>query len=146
MFGLYNLLKPALIVLNTELAREVLVKNFKNFHKNGFEKMLNEQSDPLLSFNPFFRSGDQWKDKRNEITPAFSQSRIKAMFPYITSVCQSMTKYLKQKSKIGETLEARDVSQRKKNQSNFIIVQFFFVILVKFSLHYRCSIQLCFFI
>lgn len=72
--------------------------------------MLNEKSDPLLAFNPFFLTGDAWKDKRTEITPAFSHARIKAMFPLIESACTNMLEYLKTKAETGETLEGKDVS------------------------------------
>lgn len=108
--GTYQFLKPSLLLIDTQISRKVLVENFKSFHMNGFEKMLNEKSDPIMAYNPFFLSGDAWKDKRSEITPAFSPARIKAMFPLIESVCQNMVEYLATKAKAGETLEGKDVS------------------------------------
>lgn len=78
--------------------------------------MLNEKSDPLLAYNPFFLTGDAWKDKRNEITPAFSPARIKAMFPLIESVCTNLTEYLERKSESGEALEGRDVRHSNRNK------------------------------
>uniref|UniRef100_A0A336LXR4 CSON009724 protein n=1 Tax=Culicoides sonorensis TaxID=179676 RepID=A0A336LXR4_CULSO len=112
VIGVYSFLTPQLMILNSEVAREVLVKSFKNFHINGFEKMLNEKSDPLLAYNPFFLTGDAWKDKRSEITPAFSPARIKAMYPLIESVCTKLVDFLEMKSKNNELIEGRDLCSR----------------------------------
>lgn len=108
--GIYQLLKPKLILLNAQIGRKVLVENFSNFHKNGFEKMLNENSDPLLACNPFFLNGDAWKEKRSEIASALSKNRVRAMFPLLESACNKVIEYLTAKAKTGETLEALDVS------------------------------------
>lgn len=44
-------------------------------------------------------SGEEWKEKRAEITPAFTNSRLKAMYPNIKDVCGKMTMYLKKELK-----------------------------------------------
>ena len=41
-------------------------------------------------------SSNDWRTARSEVTPAFSTSRIKAMYPLIEDVCYKMTKYLEQ--------------------------------------------------
>ncbi|XP_063696557.1 probable cytochrome P450 28a5 [Culicoides brevitarsis] len=112
VIGIYQLLKPTLMVTDSQIVKHVLVENFKNFHMNGFEKLLNEKSDPLLAYNPFFRSGDAWKDKRSEVTPAFSPARIKAMYPLIESVCEKMKEYIEKAANSGQALEGKDLSSR----------------------------------
>lgn len=37
---------------------------------------MDTNADPLLGKNPFSLSGDEWKEKRSEITPAFTAVRV----------------------------------------------------------------------
>lgn len=74
--GIYRLLTPQLMILDTDLCKEIFVKNFRSFHDTSFAKMVNGEADPLLAFNPFFLAGEEWKNKRSEITPAFSPARV----------------------------------------------------------------------
>lgn len=108
--GIYQMLKPELLVVDPALAKEILVKNFSSFHDTSFGKLLHLESDPLLARNPFFLCGQAWKDKRSEITPAFSPARIKAMFPLIDEICDRITKHLTTKQ--NEAIEARDLCSR----------------------------------
>lgn len=98
---------PRLIVFEPELVKDVLVRKFRYFHDNEFGDMIDKKEDPLLALNPFMLSGDEWKEKRAEITPAFTPSRMKALYPLIEDVQLRMVGYVKDKMK--ETLEAREL-------------------------------------
>lgn len=37
---------------------------------------INKDSDPIAGRDPFFLKGKEWKETRNEISPAFSNSRV----------------------------------------------------------------------
>jgi len=37
---------------------------------------MDKKSDPLLALNPFFIGGQDWKERRAEITPALSANRV----------------------------------------------------------------------
>lgn len=96
------------MVIDTNICRDIFVKYFTNFQNNGFETTLNEKSDPLLAHNPFVLTGDAWKEKRYEIAPAFSSTRINVMYPLIEAVCKKMIQYLEKD--LGEPIDGRDVS------------------------------------
>lgn len=85
---------PQLLIREPELIKEVLSKNFQNFAANDFSDTVDEKSDPLLARNPFSLSGEAWKTRRAEITPAFTNNRIKAMVHLMEEVCERMTKYV----------------------------------------------------
>lgn len=97
---------PRLVVLEPELVKDVMIRNFKSFHDNEFGDMIDKKTDPLFARNPFFLTGEEWKDKRAEITPAFTASRLKALYPLIEDVMGRMVKYIHSKN---ETLEAREL-------------------------------------
>lgn len=66
------------MVLDPEASKDVMIKYFNNFQDNEFTNATDIDLDPILGRNPFFLSGenDEWKKKRNEISPAFSQLRV----------------------------------------------------------------------
>lgn len=76
MAGYFSMRKAQLLVLDPTLVREILVKNFRNFTDNDFE-FINKDVDAFLGHNPFFLRGAEWKDKRAELTPAFTVSRVR---------------------------------------------------------------------
>lgn len=74
--GLFSFRKPTILVLDASLAHEVLVTNFNKFSHNELASFIDKEIDPILGYNPFFLNGAEWKDKRSEITPAFTVSRV----------------------------------------------------------------------
>lgn len=108
--GIYQLLKPELFITDPSLVKEVGVKNFSSFYDTSFATMINPEKDGLLARNPFFLSGQEWKEKRAEITPAFSPARVKAMFPLIDEICAKIVEYLGNNQE--QSIEARDLCSR----------------------------------
>lgn len=62
--------------MDPSLAHEILVTNFNKFMDNDFGEFINKDVDPILGANPFFLNGHDWKDRRNEATPAFTTARV----------------------------------------------------------------------
>ncbi|XP_062554687.1 probable cytochrome P450 28a5 [Armigeres subalbatus] len=93
--GYFAVRTPLLMVRDAELIKEVLIKGFRYFAANDFSDVVDEKSDPLFSRNPFTLSGEKWKTRRMEITPAFTNNRIKALSFLMDEVCVKMTEYVK---------------------------------------------------
>lgn len=110
IIGLYQLLTPQIMILEPSLVKEILVKNFNHFQDTSFGSLIHKEADPLLSRNPFFLAGKEWKEKRAEITPAFSPSRLKAMFTVMENTCERIVTYLENRQNVG--LEARELCSR----------------------------------
>ncbi|KAJ6638130.1 putative cytochrome P450 28a5, partial [Pseudolycoriella hygida] len=105
---------PQLLLLDNTLIKDVLVKDFKNFHDNEVATFTNKESDPIFSRNPFMLNGDEWKEKRAEITPAFTSSKLKAMYPLIDDVCKKMTKFLHQQNEkeLPDGFDAKELAAK----------------------------------
>ncbi|XP_055612267.1 probable cytochrome P450 28a5 [Uranotaenia lowii] len=108
--GLFSQRSPRMLVISPQLARDVLSKQFKNFHDNEFADFTNKDADPLFGRNPFMLSGEEWKSKRSEITPAFTTLRMKALYSLIEDVCGRMTTYLKANQ--GAPLETKELAAK----------------------------------
>ncbi|GAB0089203.1 hypothetical protein DMENIID0001_037070 [Sergentomyia squamirostris] len=108
--GIFNMRQPQYFVLDGSLARDILINKFKNFHDNEFADIVDKDKDPLIGRNPFLLKGEAWKEKRSEITPAFTTMRIKAMYPVIEDVCERMKKYILREKK--DSIEAREMAAK----------------------------------
>lgn len=107
--GVFSSRSPQLMLLDPVLIKDTLIKDFQSFHDNEFGDLIDKASDPILSQNPFILCGSEWKEKRAEITPAFTVSRVKAMYPIFDDICRKMSNYvtskLEQKSKTFDVKE-----------------------------------------
>lgn len=106
--GVFNSRQPALLVMKPELIKDVLIKNFKNFQDNEFADSISKESDPIFARNPFMLKGEEWKEKRAEVTPAFTTSRMKALFPFVEDVSNRMKQYIAQHTTQGP-IETREL-------------------------------------
>lgn len=108
--GFFSVRTPRLMIRDPELIKEVLSKNFRSFAANELADAIDEKSDPLFARNPFFLLGEKWKTRRAEITPAFTNNRVKAMSMFIDEVCVKMTGYVIKKIKQNEsTIDTKEL-------------------------------------
>lgn len=97
---------PRVLVLEPKLVKEILISNFKNFRDNEFSQMFNSKNDPLFARNPFLSASDVWKERRTEISPAFSSNRTKSLYPAVEIVCERLTSFINENlSQIFEVKE-----------------------------------------
>ena len=91
VLGVYLFTRPALLIRDAQLARDILTKDFTSFHDRGV--YVNEEEDPM-SGGLFFLKGQKWKSLRTKLTPSFSSGKLKAMFGTVNSVSDKMIEYL----------------------------------------------------
>ena len=114
MVGFYRLTSPMLLVRDPELVKSVLLTNFSSFSENQI-KISCPKQDQLLSFNPFFASGEKWKATRPPLTNSFSILKLKTMLPLFNNVTSKMNMYLKEKCSDGNgkvELNLKDLSNK----------------------------------
>lgn len=107
--GILQIHQPRLVVFEPEVIKDVLVRNFKNFHDNEFSDMTNKDENPFFARNPFFLKGEEWKQKRSELLPAFTVSRLKALYPLIEEVQGRMVNYIRKEIQDDKPLEVREL-------------------------------------
>lgn len=77
LVGIFNIRNPQIMALDPEFVKDILIKNFRSFHDNEFADFIDKETDPIFGNNPFMLKGNEWKEKRSEITPAFTASRVR---------------------------------------------------------------------
>ncbi|XP_005184185.2 cytochrome P450 6d3-like [Musca domestica] len=108
--GIMLAFKPAILVRDAELARQMLTKDFDSFHDRGV--YVDEKKDPL-SANLFSLKGQSWHNMRTKLSPSFSSGKLKAMFETVDEVGNKMIEHILQQFEGGRqkvSLDIKDIT------------------------------------
>nr|QZP43538.1 cytochrome P450 monooxygenase CYP9A199 [Ephestia elutella] len=115
--GKYEFSKPLILIRDIELAKKITVKDFEYFIDH--RSFLDEKTDSFFFRNLIALKGQEWKDMRSTLSPAFTSSKIRLMVPFMVEVGDQMVKTLKdkiQQSGVGYTdVEGKDLATRYAN-------------------------------
>lgn len=107
--GAYFWTRPIAIVLDLDLAKDILVKHFSNFvDKNLY---FNKKDDPL-SANLGTLDGHDWKKLRTKLTSTFTSGKMKFMFPTVVEVSERLRDCLTNASEQEDCVEIKDLLSR----------------------------------
>ena len=107
--GVYRIDKPALLVRDPEIIKDILVKDFDNFHSRGIEH--DERNEPLQA-NLFSLNGSKWRNLRVKLSPTFTAGKMRMMFPVVVGRGKQLSKCLEEPVSKGEPLEIKDYLAR----------------------------------
>ncbi|XP_059612807.1 probable cytochrome P450 6a23 [Phlebotomus argentipes] len=107
--GLYMFISPAMIFVDIDLVKSVLIRDFHHFEDRGF--YVNEKSDPL-SAHLFSLSGNTWRSLRAKLTPTFTSGRMKTMFPIIAGISQELQKVFLEEAAKDSSIEVKNLLAR----------------------------------
>ncbi|XP_076277121.1 putative cytochrome P450 6a13 [Lasioglossum baleicum] len=109
LLGVYMLHRPYLILTDPNLIRDVLAKEFSNFHDRGM--FCNPETDPL-SGNLFQLPGKKWRNLRVKLTPTFTSGKIKQIFPILKETGDTLNKFFDRKVESKESIDVKDIFTR----------------------------------
>ena len=110
LIGIYITYLPVVIVNDTKLAQDILIKDFNTFHDRPMP--VDEINDPL-SGHLFSLGGKKWKDLRVKLSPTFTSGKLKAMLPIVKDCGQVLEIFLMKKVNNGDNvIEFRDLLAR----------------------------------
>nr|CAD7440016.1 unnamed protein product [Timema bartmani] len=107
--GIYLMHRPALLMCDPDMIRDVLVKDFTHFHDRGI--VVDEELDPLTA-HLFSLSGQRWKQLRTKLTPTFTSGKMKMMFPVLAKCGEQLRALVAEHAVIGDAVEVKDIVAR----------------------------------
>ncbi|XP_075973973.1 cytochrome P450 9e2-like [Anticarsia gemmatalis] len=114
--GKFEFLKEIVMIRDLELVKKIALKDFEYFldHRSFFSESTSYFARNLLSLK-----GQEWKDMRSTLSPAFTSSKIRLMVPFMVEVGDQMMGSLKQKMKSSNEgyidIECKDLTTRYAN-------------------------------
>lgn len=107
--GIYFFHQPIVLLLDLELIKNVLIKDFNNFPERGI--YYNENDDPL-SAHLFNLNGKKWRTLRPKLSPTFTSGKMKFMFPTVIEVVERFKESLTEVLNETDELEIKDLLAR----------------------------------
>lgn len=107
--GLYKLSGPSLLLLDTDIIKDVLVKDFDHFYSRG--RVFDDEAEPLDG-HLFSLSGTRWRNLRVKLTPIFTTKKMKMMFGAVVECGKELQASLQKRVNDGDTIEIHDFLAR----------------------------------
>ncbi|XP_017782507.1 PREDICTED: cytochrome P450 9e2-like [Nicrophorus vespilloides] len=112
--GFYQMNNPMLLIRDPELMKTLTVKDFDHFTDR--RPFIPEDCDPLWNKNLFALKGDKWREMRATLSPAFTSSKMRAMFCLMNECAEQLEYFFQEESKKGQIVrDMKDVFTRYAN-------------------------------
>ncbi|XP_069699332.1 cytochrome P450 6j1-like [Periplaneta americana] len=108
--GIFSFDKPAVVVCDLDLIKNVLVKDASNFSDRV--AAMDEGLDPLGARNLFVVNGDRWKHMRTHLSPTFTSGKMKTMFHLVDACAKELVCCLDEATVNGDRVEVKDAMAR----------------------------------
>ena len=94
MCGMYEMLKPVLIVWDSEIMKRIFIKDFDHFaDRRNFDLEPRHERDQVSMEMLSIKNGVGWKSLRAVMTPTFTSGKIKSMFPLVCDKADALIKF-----------------------------------------------------
>ncbi|CAB3252945.1 unnamed protein product [Arctia plantaginis] len=98
-FGKFEFVNELVVIRDLDLIKRIALQDFECFdHRSVFS-----ESNSFFAKNLFGLNGQEWKEMRATLSPAFTSSKIRKMVPLIVDVGDQMIAMFKRKIKESKT-------------------------------------------
>lgn len=104
--GLYFFTEPAYLIMDPNILKDIMVKDFDYFHDRGV--FVDEKNDPL-SAHLFSLEGLKWKKLRAKLSPTFTSGKMKMMYSTLMNVAKEFEEYVDEQAKVRTELEWKNI-------------------------------------
>lgn len=107
--GFFLLVQPVAMVLDLDLAKNILIKDFHHFDNRGV--FHNPRDDPLTG-NLFNLEGAEWKKLRSKLSPTFTSGKMKQMFALVVNVADELSDVLRNTQSQSPEVDIKELVAR----------------------------------
>lgn len=112
--GAFDFVRPVFVIRDPELIKNLAIKNFDSFpdHKS----FIDDTVDPLFGGNLFNMGGERWREARALLSPAFTSSKMKAMYELMVDCGRNFVNYIsEQPSSSRKMIATKDLFTKFTN-------------------------------
>lgn len=111
--GYYHISRPVLLIRDPDIYQHVFTTDFNSFYARGFREVgLEYDKLEILMKNLFTVEGDAWRLLRVGLSPAFTSSKLKGMFPLLRQQAELLHERTRELSTGGRTVDAFELMVR----------------------------------
>lgn len=111
--GMYDMTNPLVMIRDLELLKLITLKHFDMFMDHRM--FVDENQDKLFSKNLFALRGERWRQIRAVLTPAFTSSKMRAMYKLMSECGADFGNYLMEMPPDRRTMELKNMFTRYTN-------------------------------
>lgn len=112
--GVFLTRQPQILVLDPQLAHEILVTNFSDFRDTVTSSYVTHSKDydKYVSRNPFFSAGDEWKKHRVVAGAGLTPNKLKQAYAIWEQTGEKLVSFMQSciEERGSNIIETRDVS------------------------------------
>ena len=107
VYGVYEKTKPALVISDAALVKEIAIKKFDYFPH--WREMAGHR---LAKAWLLFQRGNEWRRSRAIISPSFTASKMKAMYPLIQKSYLKLDAEMEKVAKSDKEVDIKDIFEK----------------------------------
>ena len=98
IYGIFSFMKPALVIKDPEIVRQIFVKDFNSFTDRDPAKRLDTTFGENRDIDTYWKhqltslNGNKWKDVRSTFSPVFTSGKMKLMMKFIRAISERLVK------------------------------------------------------
>lgn len=104
--GIFILHKPILVLVDPELIKLALTKDFVHFMNHG--NFVDENKEPL-SANLLNLEDDKWRNLRTKLSPTFTSGKMKIMYEEMLTCADQMVKHIHSLTSKQQPLDIKEI-------------------------------------
>lgn len=109
MVGLIVRRTPTLVIQDSDLIKDVLIKDFPKFADRGF--IISEVAEPITA-HLFALEAKRWRPLRTQFSPVFTSGKLKGTFSLILACAEQLGGYLQKLVDRDEPIDSRDLAAK----------------------------------
>lgn len=94
--------QPSLVIRDLDLIKQMTIKDFDHFMDH--QDFIPVETDPLMGGNLFSMDGQKWREMRAILSPAFTSSKMRGMFTFMSECAKDFANYFLEQSN-GKLIE-----------------------------------------
>ncbi|KAK5641874.1 hypothetical protein RI129_010421 [Pyrocoelia pectoralis] len=111
--GIYSFFSPLLYVKDTDLIKQITIRDFEHFVNHI--QFLSLDEDPVWARSLVFLPGDAWKAMRATISPSFTISKMKGMFGLVKECADIFVSYYEENAIKMSKVDANEAFMKYAN-------------------------------